>query len=89
MWICGMPSIEETRSFMTSAVGEASAVAGRVGGMASTVEVKIAVGGTLVGLGTDVDPMVGATGVVQAARKSKERMTNFFMLNIICRCEEE
>jgi hypothetical protein len=26
---------------------------------------------------------------VQAARRNKERMMNFFMMNIICRCEEE
>ena len=85
MWICGIPSTEEIRSFMTSVVGEASAVAGRVGGMASTVEVEIA--GTLVGLGTDVDSMVGATGAVQAVRRMKETMMNFFIEGIICRCE--
>jgi hypothetical protein len=74
---------------MNSAVGEASAVGGRVGRIVSIVEVGIAVGGRLVGPGTNVDSMVGATGSVQAARRNKERMMNFFMMNIICRCEEE
>src|ERR1044071_5965212 len=68
---------------MSSAVGEASAVGGRVGRLVSTVAVEMAVGGTLVGLGTDIDSRVGVTGVVQAARMSKERMTNFFMMAIL------
>jgi len=68
---------------MNSAVGEDSAIGVRVGRIVSTVAVEKAVGGTLVGLGTDVDSRVGATGVVQAARRSKETIMNFFIMAIL------
>ena len=73
---------------MKSAVGEASAVGGRVGRIVSTVAVEIGVGGMLVGAGVDVDWIAETSGVVQAAKRNKETMINFFMINIICHCEE-
>jgi len=73
---------------MNAAVGEASAVWGRVGRIVSTVAVEIGVGGMFVGAGVDVDWIAETSGVVQAAKRNKETMINFFMINIICHCKE-
>ena len=82
-----MPSTAEICSFTNSAVGEASAVGITVGMIVSAVEVGIAVGGIVVGNGVDLDSVAGIFVVVQAVRRNKETMMNFFMMAIICQCD--
>ena len=48
------------------------------------VEVKMAVGGRLVGAIIDVGSAAGTAAGVQAVRRNKETMMKFFMINIIC-----
>jgi F0F1-type ATP synthase membrane subunit c/vacuolar-type H+-ATPase subunit K len=55
----------------------------------SIVEVGIAVGGMLLGKGVGVNATIGASNGVQAVRRNKEAMMNFFMKGIICHCEPE
>ena len=76
-----MPSVDDTCSLPDEGVGEAWTVGVTVGMMVSMVEVGTAVGGTLVGAGVDVDWIAETSGVVQAARRNKEMMMNFFMIN--------
>ena len=88
-----MPSVDDTCSLPDEGVGEAWTVGVTDGMMVSMVEVGTAVTGTLVGAGVDVDWIAETSGVVQAARRNKETMMNFFMMNIICHyhlchCEE-
>jgi D-arabinose 1-dehydrogenase-like Zn-dependent alcohol dehydrogenase len=54
----------------------------------SIVEVGTAVGGILVGSVVEVGSLTGTCVAVHAVRKMKETMMNFFMINIICHCEE-
>jgi hypothetical protein len=76
-----MPSVDDTCSLPDEGVGEAWTVGVTIGMMASRVEVGTAAGGTLVGTGVDVDWIADTSGVVQAARRNKETMMNFFMIN--------
>ena len=78
MWICGIPSMGETRSFMNSAVGEASNAGTAVGMTISAVFVGMTLGG-IVGSGVGVDSVAGTAVVLQAVSKMKETMMNFFM----------
>jgi hypothetical protein len=78
-----MPSTIETCSFKNSAVGETSAVGTTVGRIASTVDVGIAVGGTLVGIIVELDSVAGSSLAVHAVRRNKETMMNFFMIAIL------
>jgi len=64
---------------MNSAVGEASNVGATGERIVPIVEVGTAVGGTLVGSGVDVDSMAATCVAVQAVRRMKETMMNFFM----------
>jgi hypothetical protein len=48
---------------------------------ASIVEVGMAVGGMLVGAGIEVDEVTGASVAVQAVRRHKKTMMNFFMMD--------
>jgi hypothetical protein len=50
-----------------------------VGRSGSAVDVGIAVEGILVGLGVDTDSVAGIFVVVQAARRNKETVMNFFI----------
>jgi hypothetical protein len=78
----------ETRPLTNSAVGEAAEVDASVGMITSVVEVGMAVGGILVETGLDVDSIIGAGVAVQAVRRIKVTMMDFFITNIICHCEE-
>jgi cyanophycinase-like exopeptidase len=69
-----MLSTDETRSFSTPGVGEATPVGDSVGRIAVTVAVGILVGGTLVGAAVEVDSMAGAGAAVQAVRRKKMTM---------------
>jgi hypothetical protein len=52
-----------------------------VGRIISTVEVGIAVGGILAGNGVDVDSIAEASLAVQAVRRKRKTIMNFFMIN--------
>jgi hypothetical protein len=62
-------------------VGETSTVGTTVGRIVSTVEVGMAVGGTLVGISVELDSATGIFVVVQAVRRNKKMMMKFFMMN--------
>lgn len=78
-----MPSTDETCSFTDSAVGETSAVGTTVGIIVSTVELGIAVEGILVGNGVDVDSIAETSLAVQAVRRKRKTIMNFFMIAIL------
>jgi len=72
-----MPSRGETRRV----AGASVTVGVIVGTIAASVEVGMAVGGTIAAEGVAVDRVTGAPVVVQAVRRSKETMMNFFIMN--------
>jgi hypothetical protein len=68
----------DTRALTNSGVGDASSVGITVGVAVSIAEVAMTVGGIFVGSAVEVVSITG-TAAVQAVRRSKKTMLNFFM----------
>jgi hypothetical protein len=83
IYTCGIPSTGETRRFAGDpvGVGVCKGIAVAVGRIVSMVAVGMAVAVDKMFIGTEVAVgwTMGVVGVVQAVRKSRERMMKFFI----------
>jgi hypothetical protein len=70
--------MEERRMFRDSAVGETSMASVAVGGVFSTVADGATLAG-IVGRSVDVGSATGTSAALQAVRKSKHAVMNFFI----------